>query len=106
MNVEHSLIPTPSNLGEFEIEPLDKEEFMGELSRFPIGEWLRTYHPERFGSTVLDGTQRELEIHFSNGTKLFKSYGSNSYPYNFDEFQELLGIDATIEDDDEEEDDE
>lgn len=98
INVEHSLIPTPSNLGEFEIEPLDKEEFMDELNRLHIGEWRRSYRPERFGYSYCDGTQWELEIHFSNGAKPFKSYGSNSYPYNFNEFQELLGIDTTEED--------
>jgi hypothetical protein len=102
INVEHSLIPIPSNLGEFEIEPLDKEEFMDELSRLYIGEWRRSYHPERFGYSYCDGTQWELEIQFSNGVKPFRCYGDNSYPYNFDAFQELLGIDTTEEPEEEE----
>jgi hypothetical protein len=33
-----------------------------------------------------------------------KSYGDNSYPYNFNKFQELLGIDVSAEDYEEEDD--
>jgi len=84
--------------------PMEKDEFLDELSSLHIGEWRKSYNPERFGYVVLDGTQWELEIHYSNGTKPFKSCGSNSFPYNFNEFQELLGIDTETED--EEDDDE
>ena len=45
-----------------------------------------------FGCIVLDGTQWELKIYFSNGHKLVKIYGDNAYLYNFDRFQKLLGI--------------
>lgn len=83
---------------------MEKDEFLDEMSRLHIGEWRKSYNPERFGYVVLDGTQWELEIHYSNGTKPFKSCGSNSFPYNFNEFQELLGIDTETED--EEDDDE
>lgn len=38
------------------------------------------------------GRSGELEIYFSNGHKPVKIYGDNAYPYNFDRFQELLGI--------------
>lgn len=38
---------------------------------------------ERFGYLVLDGSQWGIEIEFCDGHKLFKSGGSNSYPYNF-----------------------
>lgn len=80
-----------------------KDEFMDELSRLHIGEWRGSYSPERFGYVVLDGTQWELEIHYNNGAKPFKSHGTNSFPYNFNEFQELLGIDTSTEDNDENE---
>lgn len=97
-NVEHTFIPKPSN---FFVEPdcpVGKEEFLAGIKHLHIGEWRRSYQPERFGYSYCDGTQWELEIQFSNGAKPFKSYGSNSYPYNFNEFQELLGIDTTEED--------
>lgn len=50
------------------------------------------YDPRRFGYEVLNGTQWELEIFFSDGHKPMKICGSNSYPYNFNKFLELLGI--------------
>lgn len=42
---------------------------------------------------VLDGTQWELEFEYSNGHKPVRFDGDNSYPYNFDKFQSLFGID-------------
>lgn len=104
MDVEHSLILKPSNIGV--PERMDKDDFMDELSRLHIGEWRRAYRPERFGYSYCDGTQWELEIQFSNGAKPFKSYGDNSYPYNFNDFLELLDIDTTGEDGEEEDCDE
>lgn len=92
MNVEHSLILEPSNL---EIEPdypMTKEEFLDGIKELHIGEWRTRYDPSRFGYTVLDGTQWELEIYFSDGHKPKKIYGSNSYPYNFNKFTQLLGM--------------
>lgn len=41
---------------------------------------------------VLEGTQWELTIEFSNGHKPFKTGVSNAYSYNFDRLQELLGV--------------
>ena len=89
VNVQHSLPIEPEETA----VPYGKDEFMDELSRLHIGEWRGSYSPERFGYVVLDGTQWELEIHYNNGAKPFKSHGTNSFPYNFNEFQELLGID-------------
>ena len=80
------------------------DEFLDELSDLNIGEWRRSYRPERFGCSYCDGTQWGLEIQFSNGVKPFKSCGDNSYPYNFNKFQELLSIDVSAEDYEEEED--
>lgn len=99
VNVQHSLPIEPEETA----VPYGKDEFMDELSRLHIGEWRGSYSPERFGYVVLDGTQWELEIHYNNGAKPFKSHGTNSFPYNFNEFQELLGIDTSTEDNDENE---
>lgn len=50
---------------------------------------------------VCEGTQWDLEIKFNNGHKSVKYNGDNSYPYNFDKFTMLFGIDNTEEDEDE-----
>ena len=103
MDVEHSFIPKLSN---FFIEanyPLEKDEFLEGIRGLYISEWRRTYDTRRFGYEVLDGTQWELKIFFSDGHKPVVKYGSNSYPYNFNKFLELLGIDPEseeMEDDD------
>lgn len=92
LDVEHSLIIKPTNFY-IESENLcSKEEFLDGLRELHIGEWRSKYDLRRFGCAVLDGTQWELEIDFSNGHKPVKIYGDNAYPYNFDRFQELLGI--------------
>ena len=104
VNVQHSLSIEPEEPTAEFILPVDKNEFLDELSRLHIGEWRGSYNPERFGYVVLDGTQWELEIHYNNGAKPFKSHGSNSFPYNFDELQELLGVDTSVEEDEEEDD--
>ena len=47
---------------------------------------------------MCDGTQWELEFEYNNGQRPVRFNGDNSYPYNFDKFQMLFGIDATEED--------
>lgn len=79
-------------------EPFIKDTFIGRLKELHIGEWRRHYTTKRFGYMVLDGTQWELEFEYSNGHKPVRFDGDNSYPYNFDKFQRLFGIDVTEED--------
>lgn len=93
MDDEHSLIFKPSDLGDVEIEEMDKDSFLKGLADLHIGEWRRNYDSSRWGDTVLDGTQWHLYIYYSNGRRSVKIEGSNDYPYNFDKLQELLGID-------------
>lgn len=94
-DVEHSLIQKPSNLSDGLDYPCDKEEFLDGLRNLHIGEWRTDY----MNPNILDGTQWELEIVFSDGHKPFKTGGSNAYPYNFGELQELFGIDPDDESD-------
>ena len=82
-------------------EPFTKDTFIAALRDLHIGEWLRRYSTKRFGYTVCDGTQWELEFEYSNGHKPVRFDGDNSYPYNFDKLQMLFGIDETEEDEDE-----
>ena len=92
MDVEHSINLKPSN---FHIEPdypISKDEFLEGFRELHIGEWRTKYDLRRFGNMVLDGIQWELEIYFFDGHKTVKIYGDNAYPYNFREFQELLGM--------------
>ncbi|MCT8977880.1 hypothetical protein N4T77_14870 [Clostridium sp. CX1] len=82
-------------------EPFTKDTFIAALKDLHIGEWRRRYSTMRFGYTVCDGTQWELEFEYNNGHKPVGFDGDNSYPYNFDKFQMLFGIDDTEEDEDE-----
>ena len=92
MDVEHSLILKPSNLGDFEVEEMDKDSFLEGLADLHIGEWRKNYSPKRWGYEVLDGTQWHLYIYYSNGSRTVKIDGSNDYPYNFGKLQELFDI--------------
>lgn len=93
-DVEHSLMLKPSNLPDGLDYPCDKDEFLDGLRELHIGEWRTNY----MNPYVLDGTQWELTIEFSDGHKPFKTGGSNAYPYNFNAIQELLGIEPDEED--------
>lgn len=102
LDVEHSLILKPTNFCIEPDYPCSKEEFLDGLRELHIGEWCSKYDLRRFGCIVLDGTQWELEIYFSNDHKPVKIYGDNAYPYNFDRFRELFGIEPDIEEEEDE----
>ena len=93
MDDEHFLIFKPSDLGDVEIEEMNKVSFLKGLADLRIGEWRRNYDSSRWGDTILDGTQWHLYIYYSNGRRPVKIEGSNDYPYNFDKLQRLLDID-------------
>lgn len=83
-------------------EPFTKETFMEALKGLYIGEWRRRYSTERFGYVVCDGTQWKLEFEYNNGQRPVRFNGDNSYPYNFDKFQMLFGIDNPGEEEEDE----
>lgn len=88
VDIMHTLKPNVSN----HTEELYANTFFEELKDLNIGEWRKVYDTHRFGIAVMDGTQWELEIYFSNGRRSAKSHGSNAYPYNFNRLLELLEI--------------
>ena len=101
--MEHSLRYKPGNDKE-ELEcDFTKADLLEGIEELYLGEWLRNYDLSRFDYFILDGTQWELEIYFSNGHRAVKKYGSNSYPYNFREFCDLIGYEFVEELDIEEE---
>lgn len=71
---------------------IDKETFLNQLKILNIGEWRRKYDTYRYNIAIMDGTQWELEIHYSNGHRAVKIHGDNAYPYNFDQLLELFEI--------------
>lgn len=73
-------------------ELFTKATFVAALVDLHVGEWRRSYSTQRFGYVVCDGTQWELEVEFSNGHKAVRFSGDNSYPYNFNKFKMLFGI--------------
>lgn len=51
---------------------------------------------------VIDGTQWEFKIEYSNGAKPECYDGDNAYPYNFSKFLELFGLENEIDYDEDE----
>ena len=73
--------------------PYDKERFLAQMKGLHIGEWREEYDVDRFDIIIMDGVQWDLEFVFSNGYGPITINGNNSYPYNFNEFERLFGID-------------
>lgn len=83
-----------SNLGD--LEDLSVEDFREALADLHIGEWRKRYDTERFGFGVLDGTQWELKIEYNGARKTLEFFGSNAYPYNFEQVKDLFGVDSSF----------
>ena len=81
---------------------MDKEELLSGIRELHIGEWRRHYTLKRFGYMVIDGTQWEFKIEYSNGAKPECYDGDNAHPYNFSKFLELFGLENEIDYDEDE----
>ena len=92
MTKAFSYVPEADTIGQGKVERIYKQWFLEGIKDLRIGEWRRKYDCRQFGCFVMDGTQWELEFHFSNGHKPVKICGDNAYPYNFDHLLDLLGI--------------
>lgn len=72
------------------IERMSKEDFIKTIKRLHMGEWRKEYLDRDYGSTVMDGSSWNIEIHYSNNQRQFECGGINAYPYNFYEFNRLI----------------
>ena len=86
MTITHSL---HSKVREIALS-LTKTEFLNRLRELHIEGWKSKY----IDPDILDGTQWELEIYFSDGYKPVTIVGSNAYPTNFAELERLFGVEA------------
>lgn len=84
-------------------DPVTKEEFIEYLSDIHLGEWRKHYTLDRFGVIMMDGTYWKLTITYKDGRKPFRCSGDNAYPYNFDKFCDLMGVELTPDEADEDE---
>ena len=84
MTITHSLHPEEREIA----LSMTKTEFLNHLCELHIEGWKLKY----IDPDILDGTQWDLEICFSDGHKPVKIAGSNAYPDNFADVEKLFGI--------------
>ena len=90
--VDRASYKMPPELPEYDDEEIDKDTLISGLAELHIGEWRREYDTRNIDIRICDGTQWDLKLYFSNGTRPVKIYGSNMYPYNFPQLLELFDI--------------
>ncbi len=73
---------------EFFVRPLTKKDFIDVLNTAGVGEWNREY----CDSNILDGTQWQVQIEYSDGTEPYEINGSNAFPKDFQTFREILTL--------------
>lgn len=70
--------------------PYTKVSFLAEFNNIHVEEWNKSYSLRKFGYEILDGTQWELKIYYSNDIASLNYSGNNHYPYNFEQLLQLF----------------
>ena len=78
-----------SDLDDPEVET--REALLEYLRDMHLEEWRKDYNPERYGVSILDGTQWSLRLQYDDG-KTREYAGDNVYPWNFEELCRLYGF--------------
>jgi hypothetical protein len=72
-----------------ELQPVKQvhglDDLLASLRKLHIEDWRHHYD-----SDIVDGTQWGLKLTYANGRRPREYTGSNNYPYNFEELQELI----------------
>lgn len=80
---------SPADMIFSKVLTMTRNEFIERIKSLYIGEWHRNYR----NPYVLDGTQWEATFSYSDGGRPITFYGSNKYPYNFNDFAQLFQLD-------------
>ena len=86
MTVTHSLHPEVREIA----LSMTKDAFLNRLRELHIEDWKSKY----IDPDILDGTQWDLEICFSDGYKPVTIVGSNAYTTKYAELERLVGVEA------------
>ena len=70
-----------------------REELLDRLRDVHLEEWKKTYSPKPYGMYILDGTQWDLKLEYSDGIRPVKYEGDNVFPWNFEELCAIFGMD-------------
>jgi hypothetical protein len=85
-NIEHLIESKSQDFNNRERYICNKECFLEELKKLNIGEWHKSYNSK----DIIEEKKWSLNIEFADGHEPFSSVGNCVFPYNFQEFHDLL----------------
>ena len=88
-SLKRDTIMVLSDLDDLEVET--REALLEYLQDMHLKEWRKDYSPERYGVSILDGTQWSLKLTYDD-RKTREYAGDNVYPWNFGELCRLFGF--------------